>query len=153
MPTYGAATTALAKLASSGHEFTLDAASLAVFGRPATQDERNRLSGTLWKLARSGELVKVGRGRYRSAVVPPPPIDNLGIVTPRPTGPAAVRHEINRLALVVNEFHAIVGELLSDLHRANGCQGAVPDAGDRPAGFPIRLYSSTSTVTVRRRGP
>jgi hypothetical protein len=151
---FGTATTALLRLAERAQTFTLDGAVLAVLGRDGTQAERNRVACIAWKLVSRGQLVKAGRGRYKSAIEKPPPIDELRIVTPRPAGPVAVRCQINRMAHVLAEFHAITGELLSDLHKANGSAGFVPEDGERPTGFPMRLYASTSTVkTIRRREP
>ena len=154
MATNGTAVDALLKLAAARDVIDLDAAAMAVHGRPASQAERNRLACIAWKLIRKGEFVKAGRGRYKSATPKLPPIDELGVVTPRPVGPTAVVYQINRMAHLLAEFSALSGEVLSDLHRANGSRGTVPSEDDRPTSFPLRMYASTSsTVTVRRREP
>jgi hypothetical protein len=138
----------LLRLAGQGQTFTLDAATLAVLGRDGNQTERNRVACIAWKLVNKGQLVKAGRGRYKSAIEKPPPIDELGVVTPRPTGPTAVRYHINRMAHVLAEFHAITGELLSDLHKAKGSREA-----QRQDGRSVSRQSCTRSCPGRSQRP
>ena len=149
----GEATMALLKLAERAQTFNLTAATLAVLGRDGTQAERNRVACIAWKLVTAGKLVKVGRGRYKSAIEKPEDIEDLETVTPRPMGPAAVRDNLNQLRMAATVFFQFLDEKISECHRANGSASASapPAEMDRPTTFPMRFYASTSTLTVRRR--
>jgi len=150
---YGMATTALLRLAERADTFSLTSATVAVLGRDGNQAERNRVASLAWKLVDQGKLLKVGRGRYKSAIEKPPPIDVLGVAAPRPMGPAAVRDDLNQLRRAATVFFQFLDEKISEAHRANGSANASapPAEVDRPTSFPMRFYASTQTVTVRRQ--
>lgn len=119
----GDATLALLRLADDVPVFDLDAATLAVYGRRGTQNERNALACLLWKIVREGKLIKKGRGKYASptarTALPPSP------------GETRFSRRFNRIVAAVNTVFEEVSELRHELQVAERFEEPRPS-------FPLR---------------
>jgi hypothetical protein len=123
-----------------GKFVTIPEATSVILNGNGTEAARRKLYQAVYRLKETGRL-QGGRGVF---MLPAPVVqpkrtedDDLAVVTPRPAGRLAVRHQLARLAHLRNEFDALFDEVLSDCHKANGSADAVSDGGERPS-FPMR---------------